>query len=431
MNNDSDVSLILEKFLDSLKFQATLRTIVNKSLDPIHQRLHKIESKLDDLSSYLKQEEIEQTTPITRLQREMNLALNLSKNLDSNGSFVYSPVTMILGIYPYFKLANPRIRQKIIDFLLETGTDDEDAKEYFIDLLSVFKATRRATDMLRGYGNPNVTEIDEYCHRCGNHGLELSVIEDFLKMDIKFLELQTESEDSLSIINSFDYDPFYGWFMDWFYTKEKKFYTSPGESRDVEFMCFYGYEHNYSENKMFRMVEIKIKNCISLYLFLPKEQFKLKEIMKNMEDTKQFYQLMNSSNKTYINIAIPKLSISSELNLGSFMDSMGINLTKGIGKCLRQDVTKNCFGTTKENVSCTHKAHFEFTSDKKYEEVTNWKDEDYYQYPKIGEHYKRTLTFTVAEAAGEEFPVKDFVADHSFVFVLQKDSHCVYFGCYN
>ncbi|CAO4375072.1 unnamed protein product [Caenorhabditis nigoni] len=429
MNNDSDVHLILDKFLDSLKFQATLRTIVNKSLDPIHQRLHRIETNLNDLSSYLKQEEIEKTTPITRLQREMNLALNLSKNLNSNGSFVYSPVTMILGIYPYFKLANPHIQQKIVNFLLGAGTDGEDAKEYFIDLLSVFKATRRATDMLKGYGNLNVTEIDEYCHRCGSHGLELPVIEDFLKMDIKFLELETESEDSLSIINSFDYDPFYGWFMDWFHTKEKKFYTSPEESRDVEFMCFYGYEHNYSENKMFRMVEIKIKNCISLYVFLPREQFKLKEIMKDTEDTKQFRQLMNSSNKTYINIAIPKLNISSELNLESLMDSMRINLNKGIGKCLNQDVTKNCFGTTKENVSSTHKAHFEFTSDRKYEEITA--AEDYYGWPRFGESYDRTLSYRMAEIMGEEFPVKEFVADHSFVFVLQKDSHCVYFGCYN
>ncbi|PIC35988.1 hypothetical protein B9Z55_015154 [Caenorhabditis nigoni] len=324
-----------------------------------------MESKLDDLSSYLKQEEIEKTTPITRLQREMNLALNLSKNLDFTGSFVYSPVTIILGIYPFFKLANPRIQQKMVDFFIKNGTD-ENAKEYFIDLLSVFKATRPAIEMLKPYA-PNATEIDEYCHRYGRHGLELSVIEDFLKMDISFLELQTESEDSHSLINSFDYDPFYGWFINWFHTKEKKFYTSPEESRDLEFMCLNGYKHNYSENEQFRMVEIKIKTFTSLYVFLPKEQFKLKEIMKNMEDTKQFYQLMNSSKQTYISF-----------------------------------------------------------TDKKYKD----KDEDYIGFPELGVPFERSPLAIVSRFSKENL-LKEFVADHSFVFVLEKDLHVVYFGCYN
>ncbi|CAO4375073.1 unnamed protein product [Caenorhabditis nigoni] len=411
MSNDPDVSVILDNFLNSLKFQAILKSIVNKSLDPIHQRLHSIESKLDELSLYLKQEEIEKATPIPRLQREMNLALNLSKNLDSNHSFVYSPVTIILGIYPFFKLGNPKTQQKITDFLLKKGTD-EDAKEYFIDLLSVFKATRFAAEMSKPY-TPKSIELDEYCHRYGRHSLELSVIEDFLKIDISFLELQTESESSLSIINSFDYDPFYSWFMDWFHTKENKFYTSPEDSRDVEFMCWDGYEHNYSENKVFRMVEIKIKSFISLYVFLPKEQFKLKETMKNMEDTRQFSRLMNSSKKTYISIAIPKLKVSSELNLVSFMESMGIC------QKLSQLVTKNCFGRTEGNVSCAHKAQFEFT-DRKYEE----EDEDYYGYPNVGKPYEISLEAAMSRIS-EEHQLKEFVADHSFIFVLEKDSHCV------
>ncbi|CAR99211.1 Protein CBG26480 [Caenorhabditis briggsae] len=201
MNNDSDPSLILDKFLDSLKFQATLKSIVNKSLHPIQQRLDRMESKLDELSSYLK-----------------------------------------------------KYNAKITDFLLEKGTD-EDATEYFIDLLSVFKATRPAAEMTKPYTLKS-KEIDEYCHRYGRHSLELSVIEDFLKMDILFLEVQTESENSSSITNSFDYDPFYGWFIDLVHTSERKFYTSPEDSHDVEFMCYTGYKHNYSENELFRMETI-------------------------------------------------------------------------------------------------------------------------------------------------------------------------------
>ncbi|UMM30366.1 hypothetical protein L5515_012277 [Caenorhabditis briggsae] len=298
---------------------------------------------------------------------------------------------------------------KITDFLLEKGTD-EDATEYFINLLSVFKATRPAAEMTKPYTLKS-KEIDEYCHRYGRHSLELSVIEDFLKMDILCLKVQTESENSSSITNSFNYDPFYGWFIDLLHTSERKFYTSPEDSHDVEFMCFTGYKHNYSENELFRMVEIEIKTFTSLYVFLPREHFKLNEIMKNMKDTEQFHKLKSSSKKTYINIAIPNFKISSELNLETFVESIEID------QRLTNLVTKNCFETIKENVSCTHKAHFEFT-DRKYEE----EDEDYYGYPKVGRPYDISLE-AVMSRISEEYKMKEFVADHSFVFVLEKDSH--------
>ncbi|EFO92173.1 hypothetical protein CRE_10957 [Caenorhabditis remanei] len=158
-------------------------------------------TKNEEESECEQEKEIPSKTP--RMQIEIRLALKLLMNQDIHQKFVFSPVSVILGIYPFFELTNPETRLKIAEYFLG-GATEEEMSEYFIDLLSVIKASR-----LRGPYIPDYyysCAPNPYYWRFGIHTLDEKTINDFKTRKLQFIEFVSEGKEDM-IINSIPYNP--------------------------------------------------------------------------------------------------------------------------------------------------------------------------------------------------------------------------------
>ncbi|EFO92609.1 hypothetical protein CRE_29379 [Caenorhabditis remanei] len=159
------------------------------------------------------------------------------------------------------------------------------------------------------------------------------------------------------------------------------------------------------------MVEIKMRVHVSLHIFLPKTRFGLEDALNNLGDGEQLYHLINTAQEKYVNISLPRFTINTETDLGSF-----VKLTE-FDKELYDNVSKNYSG---KNPNFVHKAQFEltFVNNEKLEDIDDKNYDGLVDYPYyiIDQFYSG--------------PKLEFLADHPFLFMLVKDTHVVYFGCY-
>ncbi|KAF1758593.1 hypothetical protein GCK72_015052 [Caenorhabditis remanei] len=385
---------ILKEILESEEFKALLKSVVDSALLNVYKRLDNVESRLEKLENQRKNEEdseckqekeIPPKTP--RMQLEISLAMKLLPNQKTFEAFVLSPVSIILGIHPFFQNANPETRLRIAEsFLLERATDEE-MTEYFIDLLSVIKATRLRYNMY-SHGcdfcepNPNVY------WRFGLHGLDEKVVNDFLSTELKFIEFEPEDK----IINSITYSQLFDEIFHTFSQSKRDFYSTKDSPQMRGFIQFTDAQHNFSENDTFQMVEIKMRVHVSLHIFLPKTRFGLEHALNNLGDGEQLYHLISTAKDKYVNIRLPRFTINTETDLGSLVKS--IEFDRELYDILTF-VNNNELGDI---------------DDKDYDGLVD------YPYDIIDRFYSG--------------PKLEFLADHPFLFMLVKDTHVVYFGCY-
>ncbi|EFO92410.1 hypothetical protein CRE_11133 [Caenorhabditis remanei] len=434
---------ILKEILESEEFKALLKSVVDSALLNVYKRLDNVESRLEKLENQRKNEEDSQCkqekgtrqfvdscflkyifseippkTP--RMQLEISLAMKLLPNQKTFEAFVLSPVSIILGIHPFFQNANPETRLRIAEsFLLERATDEE-MTEYFIDLLSVIKATRLRYNMY-SHGcdfcepNPNVY------WRFGLHGLDEKVVNDFLSTELKFIEFEPEDK----IINSITYSQLFDEIFHTFSQSKRDFYSTKDSPQMRGFIQFTDAQHNFSENDTFQMVEIKMRVHVSLHIFLPKTRFGLEHALNNLGDGEQLYHLISTAKDKYVNIRLPRFTINTETDLGSLVKSIEFD------RELYDIVSKNY---SEKTPTFVHKAKFEASESGRLvlntvfqltfvnnNELGDIDDKDYdglvdYPYDIIDRFYSG--------------PKLEFLADHPFLFMLVKDTHVVYFGCY-
>ncbi|KAF1758592.1 hypothetical protein GCK72_015051 [Caenorhabditis remanei] len=282
---------ILKEILESEEFKALLKSVVDSALLNVHERLDNVESRLKKLENQQKNEEeseckqekeILPKTP--RMQLEISLAMKLLPNQKTFEAFVLSPLSIILGIHPFFQNANLETRLRIAESFLLEGATDEEMNEYFIDLLSVIKATRLRYNMYshgRHFCEPNPNVY----WRFGLHGLDEKVVNDFLSTKLKFIEFEPEDK----IVNSITYSQLFDEIFHTFSQSKRDFYSTKDSPQMRGFIQFTDAQHNFSENDTFQMVEIKMRVHVSLHIFLPKTRFGLEHALNNLGDGEQLY----------------------------------------------------------------------------------------------------------------------------------------------
>ncbi|EFO92314.1 hypothetical protein CRE_10954 [Caenorhabditis remanei] len=378
-------------------------------METVNKRMSILELSLRNLEDQLKlQEELklaaESPTPIIEL--EINLGLKLLKQSDTSNPFVVSPVSIISGVHPFFKCATPEVRLRMAKLILEGGTPD-DLTEYFIDLLSVLRATVHFSEIvnLEGPSDPTI----QYLYRGGLeknvfYGLEKNVFDDFLSMKLKFLEIESSSESCEStLLNTLSCSALFNHWFHRFGTFEGKFHNSPDSQRDVEYMLWDGYRQFYSENDDFQMVQLNMRRWVKLTIFVPKTRFGLANIMKNLKDCEQFSGLIRKKKLVYVDVSVPKLKINTEVKLEGMMTSLGAD------KNLYKEVTKTVMESDEDITSLLHKSEFEL----------NEKEDDEAEYDcGVLECYRpfNPIFFQ------QKIEVK---ADHPFLFMYLKDNHAL------
>ncbi|EFP06588.1 hypothetical protein CRE_26853 [Caenorhabditis remanei] len=409
MDAEDVLSSSVRKYFGSESFKIMLTGTVKECMETVTKRMNRLELSLRNLEDQLKlQEELklaaENPTPIIEL--EMNLGLNLLKQSDTSNPFVVSPVSIISGVHPFFKCATPEVRLRMAKLILEGGTVDA-MTEYFIDLLSVLRATVHFSEIvnLEGPSDPTI----QYLYRGGYHGLTKNVFDDFLSMKLKFLEIESSSENCEStLLNTLSCSALFNHWFHRFGTFEGKFHDSPDSQRDVEYMLWPSHRHFFSENDEFQMVQINLRQCVTMNVFVPKTRFGLTSILKNLRDCEQFSGLIKKTKLVYVDISVPKLKINTEVKLESLMTSFGAD------KNLYKEVTKTVMESDKEITSLIHRSQFEL----------NEKEDDETEYDYGVLECYRPLNPIFFE---QKIEVK---ADHPFLFMYLKDNHVLFFGCY-
>ncbi|EFO92352.1 hypothetical protein CRE_10959 [Caenorhabditis remanei] len=203
--------------------------------------------------------------------------------------------------------------------------------EYFIDLLSVIKATRLRYNMYshgRHFCEPNPIVY----WRFGLHGLDEKVVNDFLSTKLKFIEFEPED----TIVNSITYSQLFDEIFHTFSQSKQDFYSTKKSSQMRGFIQFTDAQHNFSENDTFQMVEIKMRVHVSLHIFLPKTRLGQEHALNNLGDGEQLYHLISSAQEKYVNvkyvhkssktiyfqIRLPRFAVNTETDLGSFVKSI-------------------------------------------------------------------------------------------------------------
>ncbi|EFO92292.1 hypothetical protein CRE_10961 [Caenorhabditis remanei] len=413
MDQEDVLSSSARKYFESESFKVMLTGTIKECMETVTTRMNRLELSLRNLEDQLKlQEELKLaaenqrilSTPIIEL--EMNLGLKLLKQSDTSKPFVVSPVSIISGVHPFFKCATPEVCLRMAKLILEGGTVDA-MTEYFIDLLSVLRATVPFSEIvnLEGPSDPTI----QYLYRGGYHGLTKKVFDDFLSMKLKFLEIESSSENCEStLLNTLSCSALFNHWFHRFGTFEGKFHNSPDSQRDVEYMLWPSHRHFFSENDEFQMVQINLRQCVTLNIFVPKTRFGLTSILKNLTDCEQFSKLIKKTKLVYVDISVPKLKINTEVKLGGLMTTLGAD------KNLYKEVTKTVMESDEKITSLIHRSQFEL--DEKED------DETEYDYGVL-ECY-RPLNPIFFE---QKIEVK---ADHPFLFMYLKDNHVLFFGCY-
>ncbi|KAF1770581.1 hypothetical protein GCK72_002400 [Caenorhabditis remanei] len=413
MENEDVLSSLVSKYYESDMFKIMLKSTIKECMKPLNEKVKALESRLRDLEDKLKvQKELEKAeqTPTPKSQLELNLATHLLNTIDISESFIISPVSIILAIHPFFKSATPQLRLKWAKLFLEGGTPD-DMTEYFVDLLSVVRASVLWYEIKRIDGKENDPTIQHLYRNEGYHGLEENVFKDFLSTKLKFIEFESDE----MIVNSINYNPIFDEIIHKFFTSKRTFYSTESSPQTMGFMEWRAHQHHFSEDDTFQMIEIQMRQHISLHIFLPKIRFGLRNALKNLKNGEKLYQLISTAEKKLVNIALPRFNINMETDLASFMRSIGIE------KELYDTISEKVYGSIP---SFVHKSQFELTFKKHSLEELLYND-DYVD--------DTDYTGLVHDSAPYcvYFPTKlEFLADHPFLFMLVKDSHVVYFGCY-
>ncbi|KAF1758588.1 hypothetical protein GCK72_015047 [Caenorhabditis remanei] len=159
-----------------------------------------------------------------------------------------------------------------------------------------------------------------------------------------------------------------------------------------------------------------MRKHISLHIFLPKIRFGLRNALKIQKNGEKLYKLISTAEKKYVNIALPRFNINTETDLASFMKSIGIE--KELYDTISEKVYRNI-------PSFVHKSQFELTYQKYNMEEILYND-DYV----VDRDYTGVVYDGAPYCVYFHGPKLEFLADHPFLFILVKDSHVVYFGCY-
>ena len=200
--------------------------------------------------------------------------------------------------------------------------------------------------------------------RFGIHVLDEKTINDFKTRKLQFVEFNSEEKEEM-IINSIPYNPLLDDIIHDPIFRERTFNFSENSCQTILFMEWNQHKHKYAENETFQMVEYRMRRFVSFYVFLPKIRFGLQNALKNLGDGEQLYHLINTANEKYVDvktfcfefrknkyfqICVPQFKIDTEADLGSFVNSIGIE------KGLYEDVSNNVLGKTPRFV---HKVQFE------------------------------------------------------------------------
>ncbi|KAF1758586.1 hypothetical protein GCK72_015045 [Caenorhabditis remanei] len=411
MNLEEVLSSTVKKYFESDSFKILLTGTIKEFMETVTKRMDILELSLRNLEDQLKlQEELklaaENPTPIIEL--EMNLGLKLLKQSDTSDPFVVSPVSIISGVHPFFKCATPEIRLRMAKLILEGGTVDA-MTEYFIDLLSVFRATVDYSEIvnLEGPSDPTI----QYLYRGGNHGLTKNVFDDFLSMKMKFLEIESSAESCEStLLNNLSCSALFNHWFHRFGTFKGKFHNSPDSERDVEYMLWDDYRHFYSENDDFQMVQLNMRRWVKLTIFVPKTRFGLANILKNLTYCEQFSWLIKKKKLAFVDISVPKMKINTEIQLKGLMTSLGAD------KNVYKEVTETVMESDEDITSLIHRSQFELNEKED--------DEAEYDYGVLECYQPFNPKFKFFE---QKIEVK---ADHPFLFMYLKDNHVLFFGCY-
>ncbi|EFP06582.1 hypothetical protein CRE_26854 [Caenorhabditis remanei] len=412
MENGDVLSSLVSKYYESDMFKIMLKSTIKECMKPLNEKVKALESRLRDLEDKLKvQKEQEEKMPTAKSELEISLAIHLMTGIDTSESFIISPVSIILAIHPFFKSASPQLRLKWAKLLLEGGTPD-DMTEYFVDLLSVLRASVLRYEIRRRDGKANDPTIQHLYRNEGYHALEESVFKDFLSTKLKFIELESDE----MIVNSINYNPIFDEMIHTFFHSKRTFYSTESSPQTMGFMEWGAHQHHFSEDDTFRMVGIQMRKHISLHIFLPKIRFGLRNALKTQKNGEKLYKLISTAEKKYINIALPRFNINAETDLASFMKSIGIE--KELYDIISEKTYRNI-------PSFVPKSQFELTYQKYNMEEMLYNDD-----------YVDDRDYTGVVDDGAPYCVYfhgtklDFLADHPFLFMLVKDSHVVYFGCY-
>ncbi|EFO92297.1 hypothetical protein CRE_10962 [Caenorhabditis remanei] len=217
MENEDVLSSLVSKYYETDMFKIMLKSTIKECMKPLNEKVKSLESRLRDLEDKLKvqKEQEEKMREVQFLRKknhkivsatakselEISLAIHLMTGIDTSESFIISPVSIILAIHPFFKSASPQLRLKWAKLLLEGGTPD-DMTEYFVDLLSVLRASVLRYEIRRRDGKANDPTIQHLYRNEGYHALEESVFKDFLSTKLKFIELESDE----MIVNSINYN---------------------------------------------------------------------------------------------------------------------------------------------------------------------------------------------------------------------------------
>ncbi|EFO92466.1 hypothetical protein CRE_10956 [Caenorhabditis remanei] len=389
MENEDVLSSLVSKYYESDMFKIMLKSTIKECMKPLNEKVKALESRLRDLEDKLKvQEELEQEEQksTAKSELEISLAIHLMTGIDTSESFIISPVSIILAIHPFFKSASPQLRLKWAKLFLEGGTPDE-MTEYFVDLLSVVRASVLWYEVKRRDGKVNDPTIQHLYRNEGYHALEESVFKDFLSTKLKFIEFKSDE----MIVNSINYNPIFDEMIHTFFHSKRTFYSTESSPQTMGFMEWGAHQHHF-----WKMISFE---CTA---------------EKKYVNVKTF-SILNGT-IFYFQIALPTFNINAETDLASFMKSIGIE--KELYDIISEKTYRNI-------PSFVHKSQFELTYQKYNMEEILYND-DYVD--------DRDYTGVVYDGAPYcvyfHGPKLEFLADHPFLFMLVKDSHVVYFGCY-
>uniref|UniRef100_A0A914Q4W0 Serpin domain-containing protein n=1 Tax=Panagrolaimus davidi TaxID=227884 RepID=A0A914Q4W0_9BILA len=103
-----------------------------------------------------------------------------------------------------------------------------------------------------------------------------------------------------------------------------KFYSSQNSTTEVSMMEKEIYSR-YSENEKYQFLELPYENNLfSMFLILPRKQFELSKILKDIKVT-EILDLITLSNPVNVNVTIPQFSIESNINLQNTLNELNIN----------------------------------------------------------------------------------------------------------
>ncbi|CAJ0599129.1 unnamed protein product [Cylicocyclus nassatus] len=191
------------------------------------------------------------------------------------------------------------------------------------------------------------------------------------------------------------------------FTKKAMFHHSADNKEKVDYINEYRKNRMYAENEVVQVLSLPYKDTsYSFNIFLPKKRFDIDELRAKL-DGAAIQNLLSCSRSTYLSkISIPKMKLEKDYELKQALLAMGVTY-------LFDSASADLSGISKVGLYASDAKHRAFIEVD--EEGTTAAAATY-----IG--IRKPMMLTIHQNP------KKFIADHPFIFILNKDKNALFIG---